>query len=159
MLGFAGLPNELDALLQSWDLSFFEIMLIYVAMMLVLGTLLDTASIILIVVPLFITLIEGMGLSLVWFGIVTVIGAGDWSAHAATWDFLLCDQKLSQQSRYNFERRVLGFISICCNYACRTYRSDKVPNLIHGLTLANRSSSNEECFHRYNNTGVCGLLQ
>ena len=49
--------------------------MIYVAMMLVLGTFLDTASIILIVVPLFITLIEGMGLSLVWFGIVTVIGA------------------------------------------------------------------------------------
>ncbi|MGJ8624941.1 MAG: TRAP transporter large permease subunit, partial [Yoonia sp.] len=46
-----------------------------VVMMLILGTLLDTASIILIVVPLFITLIEGMGLSLVWFGIVTVIGA------------------------------------------------------------------------------------
>ncbi|MEM7464435.1 MAG: TRAP transporter large permease subunit, partial [Pseudomonadota bacterium] len=31
--------------------------------------------IILIVVPLFITLIENMGHSLVWFGIVTVIGA------------------------------------------------------------------------------------
>jgi C4-dicarboxylate transporter DctM subunit len=37
--------------------------------------ILDTASIILIVVPLFLTLIESMGLSLVWFGIVTVIGA------------------------------------------------------------------------------------
>ncbi|AKS45353.1 TRAP transporter, DctM subunit [Octadecabacter temperatus] len=75
MLGYAGLPNQLDALLQSWDMSFFQIMLIYVVLMLVLGTLLDTASIILIVVPLFITLIESMGLSLVWFGIVTVIGA------------------------------------------------------------------------------------
>lgn len=75
MLGFAGLPNQLDALLQAWDLSFFHIMLIYVLLMLVLGTLLDTASIILIVVPLFITLIEGMGLSLVWFGLITVIGA------------------------------------------------------------------------------------
>jgi tripartite ATP-independent transporter DctM subunit len=75
MLGYAGLPNELDALLKTMDLSFFQIMLIYVLMMLVLGTLLDTASIILIVVPLFITLIEGMDLSLVWFGIVTVIGA------------------------------------------------------------------------------------
>jgi len=75
MLGFAGLPNELDNLLQTWDLSFFQIMLIYVLLMLVLGTLLDTASIILIVVPLFITLMESMGLSLIWFGIVTVIGA------------------------------------------------------------------------------------
>ena len=75
MLGYAGLPNQLDALLQTWDMSFFQIMMIYVVLMLILGTLLDTASIILIVVPLFITLIEGMGLSLVWFGIITVIGA------------------------------------------------------------------------------------
>lgn len=75
MLGYAGLPNQLDAVLQAWDLSFFQIMLIYVVLMLVLGTLLDTASIILIVVPLFITLIEGMDMSLVWFGIITVIGA------------------------------------------------------------------------------------
>ncbi len=75
MLGYAGLPNQLDALLQEWDLSFFQIMLLYVVLMLVLGTLLDTASIILIVVPLFITLIESQGLSLIWFGIVTVIGA------------------------------------------------------------------------------------
>ncbi|WP_299138428.1 TRAP transporter large permease [uncultured Tateyamaria sp.] len=75
MLGFAGLPNELNAVLNAWELSFFQIMLIYVLLMLVLGTLLDTASIILIVVPLFITLIEEMGLSLIWFGIVTVIGA------------------------------------------------------------------------------------
>lgn len=75
MLGYAGLPNQLSEVLRTMDLSFFQIMFIYVALMLVLGTLLDTSSIILIVVPLFITLIEGMGLSLVWFGIVTVIGA------------------------------------------------------------------------------------
>jgi tripartite ATP-independent transporter DctM subunit len=75
MLGYAGLPNELDNLLQTYDLGFVEIMIIYVVLMLFLGTLLDTASIILIVVPLFITLVESMGLSLIWFGIVTVIGA------------------------------------------------------------------------------------
>jgi tripartite ATP-independent transporter DctM subunit len=75
MLGYAGLPNQLDTLLQEWELSFFQIMLLYVVLMLVLGTLLDTASIILIVVPLFITLIESQGLSLIWFGLVTVIGA------------------------------------------------------------------------------------
>lgn len=75
MLGYAGLPNELNTVLETYNLGFIEIMVIYVALMLFLGTLLDTASIILIVVPLFITLIESMGLSLVWFGIVTVIGA------------------------------------------------------------------------------------
>jgi C4-dicarboxylate transporter DctM subunit len=75
MLGYAGLPNELNAFLQEYNLGFVAVMVIYVALMLFLGTILDTASIILIVVPLFLTLIESMGLSLVWFGIVTVIGA------------------------------------------------------------------------------------
>jgi tripartite ATP-independent transporter DctM subunit len=75
MLGLAGLPNELGDLLAESQASFFTIMLIYVLLMLFLGTLLDTASIILIVVPLFLPLIEPMGLSLVWFGIVTVVGA------------------------------------------------------------------------------------
>lgn len=75
MLGIAGLPNELGDMLSGSNASFFTIMLIYVIMMLFLGTLLDTASIILIVVPLFLPLIEPMGLSLVWFGIITVVGA------------------------------------------------------------------------------------
>lgn len=75
MLGFAGLPNELNALIEQYQFGFVGIMIIYVLLMLFLGTLLDTASIILIVVPLFITLVENMGLSLVWFGIITVIGA------------------------------------------------------------------------------------
>jgi len=75
MLGLAGLPNQLGDLLATSQAGFFQIMLIYVLLMLFLGTLLDTASIILIVVPLFLPLIEPMGLSLVWFGIVTVIGA------------------------------------------------------------------------------------
>jgi len=75
MLGYAGLPNALDSLLQNNNLGFVEVMTIYVVLMLFLGTILDTASIILIVVPLFIALVESMGMSLVWFGIVTVIGA------------------------------------------------------------------------------------
>ncbi len=75
MLGYAGLPNELNTVLQTYRFGFVEVMIIYVLLMLFLGTILDTASIILIVVPLFITLVESMGMSLVWFGIVTVIGA------------------------------------------------------------------------------------
>jgi C4-dicarboxylate transporter, DctM subunit len=75
MLGLAGLPNMLGDIIAQNELSFVAIMVIYVLLMLFLGTLLDTASIILIVVPLFLPLIEPMGLSLVWFGIVTVVGA------------------------------------------------------------------------------------
>ena len=75
MLGYAGLPGQLGMLLETYGLSFVHVMIIYVLLLLVLGTLLDTASIILIVVPLFLTLMESMGMSLVWFGVVTVIGA------------------------------------------------------------------------------------
>ncbi|MCP5085274.1 MAG: TRAP transporter large permease [Rhodobacteraceae bacterium] len=75
MLGLAGLPNELADILAESQMSFLWIMVIYVCLMLFLGTLLDTASIILIVVPLFLPLIEPMGLSLIWFGIITVVGA------------------------------------------------------------------------------------
>lgn len=75
MLGLAGLPNELGDILADSQASFFVVMVLYVLLMLFLGTLLDTASIILIVVPLFLPLIEPMGLSLVWFGIITVVGA------------------------------------------------------------------------------------
>lgn len=75
MLGLAGLPNQLQALLAGSAASFWTVMLVYVLLMLFLGTLLDTASIILIVVPLFLPLVEALDLSLVWFGIVTVVGA------------------------------------------------------------------------------------
>ncbi|MCG6901289.1 MAG: TRAP transporter large permease [Rhodobacter sp.] len=75
MLGMAGLPNELGDILNQGQFGFFWVMAIYVLLMIFLGTLLDTASIILIVVPLFLPLIEPMGLSLVWFGIISVVGA------------------------------------------------------------------------------------
>ena len=75
MLGIAGLPNELQTILAENDFSFFWIMFLLVVLMLFLGTILDTASIILIVVPLFLPLIDSMGLSLVWFGIVAVVAA------------------------------------------------------------------------------------
>jgi len=75
MLGLAGLPNQLQDLLAGNETSFWIIMILYVMLMLFLGTLLDTASIILIVVPLFLPLVEAMDMSLVWFGIITVVGA------------------------------------------------------------------------------------
>lgn len=75
MLGMAALPNELGVLLESYELTFLGLMIAYVLLMLFLGTLIDTASIILIVVPLFLPIIELLGLSPIWFGIVTVIGA------------------------------------------------------------------------------------
>lgn len=75
MLGLAGLPNQLEDLLVGSEATFWVVMLLYVLLMLFLGTLLDTASIILIVVPLFLPLAEALDMSLIWFGIITVVGA------------------------------------------------------------------------------------
>ena len=50
-------------------------MVMYVVLMLMLGTIIDTASIILIVVPLFLPALEPFGINLIWFGIVTVVAA------------------------------------------------------------------------------------
>lgn len=75
MLGLAGLPNQLQDLLAGSSASFWMIMLLYVLLMIFLGTILDTASIILIVVPLFLPLVEALDMSLIWFGIITVVGA------------------------------------------------------------------------------------
>lgn len=75
MLGVASLPTLFGDWLSSIDLSFTAVMVLYVVLLVFLGTILDTASIILIVVPLFMPTIEAFGGDLVWFGIVTVIGA------------------------------------------------------------------------------------
>jgi C4-dicarboxylate transporter DctM subunit len=61
--------------LEHINLSFGAMMAFYVLLLLFLGTIIDTGSIILVCVPLFLNAIDSMGLSLVWFGLITVVGA------------------------------------------------------------------------------------
>ncbi len=75
MLGVAALPSEFNDWLQSMGFGLTELMIIYIILMVLLGTIIETASIILIVVPLFLGSVEALGADIVWFGIVTVIGA------------------------------------------------------------------------------------
>ncbi|MDH5748865.1 MAG: TRAP transporter large permease [Rhodospirillales bacterium] len=75
MLGVAALPTQFGEWLVAMEFSFIEIMAFYVILMILMGTIIDTASIILIVVPLFLTVLDTFGIDLVWFGIITVVGA------------------------------------------------------------------------------------
>jgi tripartite ATP-independent transporter DctM subunit len=75
MLGVAALPTTFAAWLETLNLGFVGLMFVYVLLLVLLGTIIDTASIILIVVPLFLPAIEAFGGDLVWFGIITVVGA------------------------------------------------------------------------------------
>lgn len=75
MLGVAALPTTFAAWLETLNLGFTGLMVVYVILLILLGTIIDTASIILIVVPLFLPAVETFGGDLVWFGIITVVGA------------------------------------------------------------------------------------
>lgn len=75
MLGVAALPTVFGEWLTGFNLSLNELMIIYVLLMVLLGTIIETASIILIVVPLFLVVLDSFNVDLIWFGIITVVGA------------------------------------------------------------------------------------
>ncbi len=75
MLAMSGLPNDLGVWIAQADLGLYGILTIYVLLLIVMGTVLDTTSIILVMVPLFIPVLAPFGINLVWFGIVTIVGA------------------------------------------------------------------------------------
>lgn len=75
MLGISGLPNELGEWIGHSDIGLYGILAIYVVLLIALGTLVDTTSIILIMVPLFLPIVTPYEIDLVWFGIITIVGA------------------------------------------------------------------------------------
>jgi tripartite ATP-independent transporter DctM subunit len=75
MLALSGLPSDLGEWISQADIGLYGILTIYVAILILMGTILDTTSIILIMVPLFLPVMEPYDIDLVWFGIVTIVGA------------------------------------------------------------------------------------
>ena len=75
MLAISGLPVEFSAWINGAELSFAAILIVYVIALIVMGTILDTTSIILMMVPLFLPVMQPYDIDLVWFGIITIVGA------------------------------------------------------------------------------------
>ena len=73
MLTFSGIPVQLTNALVGANVGFGVILVGYLALLLFLGLLLDSASILLITVPLFLPVMLSMGVDPIWFGIVTVL--------------------------------------------------------------------------------------
>ena len=73
MLGLSGIAMELGDFVQNGDFGLYGQLAVYVAVLLLLGTVLDSTSIILITVPLFLPMLVPFEVDLVWFGIITVI--------------------------------------------------------------------------------------
>jgi C4-dicarboxylate transporter DctM subunit len=73
LLALSGLPNAIANWAQAHDLGFWTIMVGYLVLILALGTILDSGSIVLITVPLALPIVSAFGTDIVWFGVVTVI--------------------------------------------------------------------------------------
>jgi tripartite ATP-independent transporter DctM subunit len=73
MLALTGVPEAMGALFADAGLGPVGFLMVYVAIAVLLGTILDSSSILLILVPLALPVVDGFGMDLIWFGVVTVI--------------------------------------------------------------------------------------
>jgi C4-dicarboxylate transporter, DctM subunit len=73
MLGLSGLPTQISGFMSDLHAGYALTITIFVMLCLLLGTIIDSLSIILILVPLFIPLLKPFGADLIWFGIVAVV--------------------------------------------------------------------------------------
>ncbi|MEL6463650.1 MAG: TRAP transporter large permease subunit [Pseudomonadota bacterium] len=73
MLGLSGIPGELEAWVRGAGFEVWALITIYIIIILLMGTILDSISIMLIVVPIFLPLFQAFNFDLIWFGVVTII--------------------------------------------------------------------------------------
>lgn len=73
MLALSGVPRELAQLLLSGPLGPYGFLLVYLMLILVLGCLIDSISIMLILLPVALPVAEAAGFDMIWFGVLTVV--------------------------------------------------------------------------------------
>ena len=73
MLALSGMPSEFGAFVVSSEFSIMSMILLYILLVILMGTILDSGSIMLILVPLMYPILVTLNIDLIWFGIVTVI--------------------------------------------------------------------------------------
>lgn len=73
MLALSGVPAEFGNFIATADIGYWGVILAYVLLVILMGTVLDSSSIMLILVPLMLPVLVTMQVDLIWFGIVTII--------------------------------------------------------------------------------------
>jgi len=73
MLAMSGMPQFLVEWMTQLGLGPTGFLIIYVVFCILLGTIIDSSSILLIMLPLMLPIAEQLGLNLIWFGVVTVV--------------------------------------------------------------------------------------
>ncbi len=73
MLAFSGLPSGFGELVAGANIGLIGLVVLYCTVVILFGMILDSSSIMLILVPLMLPVMTDLQVDLVWFGIVTVI--------------------------------------------------------------------------------------
>lgn len=73
MLAMSGTPQAMVGWMAAAGFGVGVFLLIYIVVILLLGTVIDSSSILLIVLPLMLPVAEQFGLNLIWFGVITVV--------------------------------------------------------------------------------------
>jgi tripartite ATP-independent transporter DctM subunit len=73
MIALSGLPNQLGQWMAASSLGFYQLLMIYLVIILWLGTILDSASIMLIMIPLVLPIVVAKHANVIWFGVTTVV--------------------------------------------------------------------------------------
>ena len=73
MLALSGITGFIAAWIGESELGLYAILAIYLVIVLLMGIILDSSSIMMIIVPLIYPIMHDMGVNFVWFGLVTVI--------------------------------------------------------------------------------------
>lgn len=73
MLALSGVPRELASFFLDSSIGPFGFLILYLLLIVVLGCLIDSISIMLIVLPIALRVAEAAGFDLIWFGVLTVV--------------------------------------------------------------------------------------
>jgi tripartite ATP-independent transporter DctM subunit len=73
MLAFSGLPSGFGSLITDAEMGLYAVLALYCVVVIALGMILDSSSIILILVPMMVPVMDSFSADLFWFGIVTII--------------------------------------------------------------------------------------
>lgn len=73
MLAFTGMPGWLGEAVLNAELSANGVVLAMIVVMVVLGTILDSSSIMLLVLPIAVPILTQLGVDLVWLGVIAVL--------------------------------------------------------------------------------------
>jgi TRAP-type C4-dicarboxylate transport system permease large subunit len=73
MLAMSTIPMQTAGLISEMDLTLIGFVLLYVLIVVVLGMILDSVSIMLIMLPIALPVVNALGGDPIWFGIITVI--------------------------------------------------------------------------------------